>query len=90
MKERLLKALTGYPVFSVRDIAGVLGKSQNYAYLVAHRLKKAGVIHEIEKGKYSVDSDPFLVASWITWPSYISSWAALNFLNSSVIPLWKY
>ncbi len=79
MKDRLLMALAAYPVFGVRDIAGVLGKSRNYAYLVAYRLKKAGVIQEIEKGKYSVELDPFVVASWITWPSYISSWAALNY-----------
>ncbi len=79
MKERLLKALAIYPVFTVRDIANVLGKGRNYAYLVVYRLKKAGAIYEIEKGKYTVDRDPFIAASWITWPSYISSWAALNF-----------
>lgn len=79
MKERLLKALSIYPAFEVRDIASILGKSRNYAYLVAHRLKKAGAIYEIENGKYSTYQDPFSVASWVTWPSYISSWAALSY-----------
>jgi predicted transcriptional regulator of viral defense system len=81
MEKELVRALRRYPVFSVRDIAGVLNKGRNYAYLVAYRLKKNGAINEIEKGKYSLDSDPFLVASWVVWPSYISGWAALNYYN---------
>ena len=79
MQKQLLAALKRYPVFTVRDIAGVLGKKMNYAYLVAHRLKKAKAIYEIEKGKYSLEEDPFLVASWVVWPSYLSCWAALNY-----------
>jgi predicted transcriptional regulator of viral defense system len=79
MQKTLIKALERYPVFSVRDIANTLDKERDYAYLVAHRLKKSGVIHEIEKGKYSLEEDPFLVSSWIVWPSYISGWAALNY-----------
>ena len=75
----LLAALKRYPVFTVRDIANVLNKQRDYAYTVAYRLKKAGAIHEIEKGKYTLEEDSFLIASWITWPSYISSWAALNY-----------
>lgn len=79
MQKKLLSALGRYPVFTVREIAGVLGKSRSYAYLVAYRLKKSGIIHEIEKGKYAVEEDPFIVASWIAWPSYITGWAALNY-----------
>jgi predicted transcriptional regulator of viral defense system len=79
MQRRLIAALKRYPVFTVRDIANILDKPREYAYLVAYRLKKAGVITEIEKGKYTFEDDPFVVASWIVWPSYISGWAALNF-----------
>jgi predicted transcriptional regulator of viral defense system len=79
MEKELVRALKRYPVFSVRDIANVLGKSRNYAYLAAYRLKKAGAIREIEKGKYTLGADPLLVASWIVWPSYVSGWAALNY-----------
>lgn len=79
MKDTLIKALQRYPVFTVRDIANVLRKSSSYAYLVAYRLKKAGTIQEIEKGKYTLETDPFLIASWIVWPSYISGWAALHY-----------
>lgn len=79
MKDVLLRALSRYPVFTASDVAAVLDKSREYAHLVAHRLKRARLINEIEKGKYTCDSDPMLIASWITWPSYISSWAALSY-----------
>jgi len=79
MEKELLNALKPYPVFTVKDIANVLNKSREYAYLVAYRLKKADAIKEIEKGKYTLEEDPFIISSWITWPSYISCWAALNY-----------
>lgn len=79
MQKDLLKALKRYPVFTTRDIANVLDKKRDYAYIVAFRLKKAGIIHEIEKGKYTIEDDPFAIASWIVWPSYISGWAALHY-----------
>ncbi len=79
MQKELLNALKRYPVFTIGDISNALGKSREYAYLAAYRLKKAGAIHEIEKGKYTMEDDPFIIASWVAWPSYISSWAALNF-----------
>ncbi len=79
MRDALLAALKPYPVFSVREIAAVLGKGRPYAYLAAFRLKKAGLIREIEKGKYTAQEDPFAIASWVAWPSYISGWAALNY-----------
>lgn len=79
MKDTLIQALRRYPVFTVRDIANVLRKSSGYAYLVAYRLKKAGTIQEIERGKYTLETDQFLIASWIVWPSYISGWAALQY-----------
>lgn len=47
MEKELLNALKPYPVFTVKDIANVLNKSREYAYLVAYRLKKADAIKEI-------------------------------------------
>lgn len=79
MHKNGIDALKRYPVFGIKDIANALKKSREYASLVAYRLKKRGEIQEIEKGKYTFESDPFVVASWIVWPSYISSWAALNY-----------
>ncbi len=76
---RLIKELGRYPAFTVKQVAGISGKGMDYTYLMVYRLKKSGLIHEIEKGKYTTESDPFKMASWIVWPSYISCWAALNF-----------
>ncbi len=75
----LLKKLEKYVVFEALQLEGILDKTRRYSYLIIHRLKKAGLIHEIENGKYSIYEDPFLIASRITWPSYISSWAALRY-----------
>ncbi len=74
-------ALRRYPVFTVRDIARALNKKKEYAYLQAYRWKKKNIIHEIEKGKYTLETDPFLIASWIVWPSYISGWATLQYYH---------
>ncbi len=81
MKEALRKALLDYPVFTVRDLASLLHKKREYAYLQAYRWKKKKLIHEIEKGKYTLEEDPFLISSWIVWPSYISGWAALHYYH---------
>ena len=81
MKNTLNKALQNYPVFSVRDIASLLDKKISYAYLQAYRWKKRNIIYEIEKGKYTMEEDPFIIASWIVWPSYISGWAALQYYH---------
>lgn len=81
MKEIIRKALQEYPVFTVRDLASLLNKKIEYAYLQAYRWKKENLIHELEKGKYTTEKDPFLVSSWIVWPSYISGWAALHYYH---------
>jgi len=81
MKEAIRKALGDYPVFTVRDLASLLNKKRGYAYLQAYRWKKRKLIYEIEKGKYTLEEDPFLVSSWIVWPSYISGWAALRYYH---------
>ncbi len=81
MKEVIRKALQDYPVFTVRDLASLLNKRRGYAYLQAYRWKKKKLIYEIEKGKYTLEEDPFLISSWVVWPSYISGWAALHYYH---------
>lgn len=81
MKDAIRKALQGYPVFTMRDLTSLLNKKRDYAYLQAYRWKKKRLIHEIEKGKYTLEEDPFLVSSWVVWPSYISGWAALHYYH---------
>lgn len=81
MNEAIKKALQNYPVFTVRDLSSLLNKKMDYAYLQAYRWKKKKLIYEIEKGKYTLEEDPFLISSWIVWPSYISGWAALHYYH---------
>jgi len=74
-----MEKLKEHAVFSALDVEKIIGKTRRYAYLYIQRLKKVGDIHEVEKGRYSAYSDPFLVASRIVWPAYISGWAALQY-----------
>ena len=55
--------------------------SKSYANLYLHRLKKKKIAERIEKNLYTMHKDPFLIASRIIWPAYISCWTALKFYN---------
>jgi predicted transcriptional regulator of viral defense system len=75
----LIQKLKEYAVFSALDVENILGKSRQYAYLFIQRLKMSNLIYEIEKGRYTCHRDPFLIASRIVWPSYMSGWIALQY-----------
>jgi len=77
----LVEYLKGYPTFNNTTLKNKLGKSSAYTNLILHRLRKRGLIRKIEKNKYTVSNDLFLVASRIVWPSYISCWSALKYHN---------
>lgn len=77
----LLKKLESYPVFTNKTVRDITGKGPDYIKLLIHRLKKEGLVHEIEKNKYSTHEDSLLVASNLVWPSYLSCWTALRFHN---------
>lgn len=77
-KIELLRELGKIPTFNNKRVRELMGKDNRYTWLVVHRLKKEGLIREIERDKYTVHDDPLLVASSLTWPSYISCWAALR------------
>src|SRR3989344_4148923 len=53
----------------------------SYANLYLHRLEEQKLIKRIVKNLYTVYSDPFLIASRIVWPSYLSCWSAMKFHN---------
>jgi len=78
-RQEVIEKLKGYAVFSALDVEKIIGKTRGYAYLYIQRLKKTGTIHKVENGRYSAYTDPFLVASRIVWPAYISGWAALKY-----------
>lgn len=77
----ILKSLEKYTVFDVKAVRDIVKKDAPYTNLLLYRLKKSGNIFEIERGKYTVHKDAFLIASRIVWPSYVSFWSALRFNN---------
>jgi len=77
-KLELLTKLGKTPTFNNKRVRELIGKDSAYTWLVVYRLKREKLITEIEKNKYTVHDDPILVASNLTWPSYISCWAALR------------
>lgn len=77
----MLRNLEKHVVFDTNVVRGFVKKNTSYTNLLLHRLKKAGYIFEIERNKYTVHKDAFLIASRIVWPSYISMWSAIRFYN---------
>ncbi|MEM5778473.1 MAG: hypothetical protein QXK49_02510 [Candidatus Aenigmatarchaeota archaeon] len=75
-KLRLLKK----PVFEMSDISRILRKEEKYVRVFIKRIEKKGLLKRIERGKYIFeDENPFLVASNLIFPSYISFISALNY-----------
>ena len=79
--EKVLEELKKYPLFDLIKAARKLKASKGYLRLFLHRLARKKVIVPIEKNKYTLCKDPWVVASHIAWPSYISGWAALRHHN---------
>ncbi len=69
-------------VFSVKDVTKIINKSSGYSSLMLFRLKKKGLIFEVEKGKYALkETNPFLIISNLTYPCYISFLTAFSYYN---------
>ena len=67
------------PVFTIEDALRILNKPRSYTLLYLHRLEKQELIKRIEKGKYTLrDVSPFVIASNLVFPSYISLWMAFH------------
>jgi predicted transcriptional regulator of viral defense system len=78
---QLLKRLTTYPTFNVNTVANIIEKDSPYTRLYLNRLKQRKIIHQLQRNVYTVQEDPLIIASRISWPSYISLWAALRYHN---------
>jgi predicted transcriptional regulator of viral defense system len=70
----ILKSLKSLPspVFTIADLMRTTKEKRANAHVYLNRMKKAGLIHDIERGKYSLSKDPILVATHLLQPSYIS------------------
>lgn len=77
----VLEYLRKYPIFDAVILNNKLNTSNKYINLYLHRLKNDKKIFKIEKNKYTLYKDPFLIASRIVWPSYISCWSAVKYHN---------
>ncbi len=77
----ILEYLKKYPVFDSLTLNNKLKTSKEYTNLFLNRLVKKNMLHRIERNAYTLYDDPFLIASRISWPSYISCWSALKFHN---------
>jgi len=61
-----------FPVFGIADAARIIPEKRTNVYVYLSRLKKAGLLFEIERGKYTLSDDPVPVATALVRPSYIS------------------
>lgn len=80
-KIKLMQELGKYAIFNLKKVKEIINKNSEYAKIVVYRLKKDNLIFKIEKNKYSMHNNPFIIASNILWPSYISCWSALRYYN---------
>jgi len=78
---QVLKKLEAYPTFNLATVASIIGKDTVYAKVYLNRLKKRGLVQKLQRDAYTVHRDPLIIASRITWPSYISLWAAIRYHN---------
>jgi len=77
IRDKALKS--GRAVFSVQQLANLMGKSKAVAKVYLNRLAKAGLARKVLRGKISFSDDDFVVASQLYEPSYISFSSALSF-----------
>ncbi|MBO3842957.1 MAG: hypothetical protein FGF48_11185, partial [Candidatus Brockarchaeota archaeon] len=64
-------------VFTVTDLRRITGWSREVAYVYLNRMVKRRLVNKVERGRFTVYDDPFLVSTQLTYPSYISFLSAL-------------
>jgi len=77
-KLEIIEKMRKEPVFTSKILSSF---NISHANIYLHRLEKQKLIKRIEKNNYTIHSDPFIIASRIVWPSYLSCWSALKFHN---------
>ncbi|MHA1784630.1 MAG: type IV toxin-antitoxin system AbiEi family antitoxin domain-containing protein [Candidatus Helarchaeota archaeon] len=77
----LLDKLRTKSTFRVQDIVRITGHDRNYARLILYKLNNKRYIKRITKNVYTMKDNIFLIASNLTYPSYISFWSASYFLG---------
>ena len=75
LKEVFIKK--GNAIVSTNELSRFSGVNRKTTLQYATRMAKSGLLSRVERGKYSLSSDPFDVASQMVFPSYISFAAGL-------------
>jgi predicted transcriptional regulator of viral defense system len=78
-REEVFKILKDRPIFTITQLAIIEGKSPEYVGQLVYRWAAKNEITRIERGKFTIQTDPLLLSSRITWPSYISIWSSLSY-----------
>ncbi len=88
--QEFLQKLETYqkPIFTIADLVKISCKEKYYLKVYLFRLKKRGLIREIERGKYSLAKHPLVIASHLVFPGYISFLSAYSYYQmTSQIPI---
>lgn len=72
---------SGRAVFSVQQLANLIGKKRAVAMVYLSRFVKNKMAKRIKKGKISFTDDDFVIATELVEPSYISLDSALLYYN---------
>ena len=59
-------------VFSLAELAVLTGLNQRSASVLLNRMAKKQLVYKIERGKFSLTDDPFILASNVIYPAYLS------------------
>lgn len=77
----LLEKLKNKPMFRVQDIERIADCDRGYARLTVNRLKERGLVRQVRRNAYTTKDNIFVIASNITFPSYVSFWSASYFFG---------
>lgn len=81
-----IRTLEAYekPVFTVNDVSKVIDADKKYARIYLNRLKAKGVVEAVERDKYVLaGTHPYVAASNLVFPSYISFLTALHYYRAT-------
>ena len=68
---------TGMEIFTFRDMSRLMGTDPAVTRVYVHRMKVKGFLIPVQRGIYTISEDPFIIASQIDQPSYLSFSSAL-------------
>jgi len=77
IRERALKS--GRAVYSVQQLANLVGKPKSVAKVYLSRLANKGLATKILRGRIAFTDDDFVIASQLLEPAYVSLYSALLF-----------